>query len=295
MSIIIDVSNLLYSSLYQSMKMKNDRHANSQWSSTDTTNGYSEDMLRHMILNSIRVYRGKYFRQYGEIILACDSGTTWRKKFFYQYKKSRKTSRDASVIPWKEVFLSFSKILQELKENFPYKVLNIPNTEADDIIATICFIDSNSKHMIISSDKDMMQLQVNPNVSQYSHMKKENMTTKEPKKFLLEQIILGDKIDGIPNILSDDDTFVNSSKRSGTMSAKRKHFFMTNDIEQYDSVSKRNFLRNKKLIDLGEIPEHISQAITEEYLVPIERNNRKIMDFFVNKKMKNLLEHRSEF
>jgi 5'-3' exonuclease len=295
MTILIDVSNLMYSSLYQSMKMKNDKYSNSQWSETDNSNGYSEDMLRHLIFNSIRIYRKKFFREFGEIVIACDSGTTWRKKFFHEYKKSRKISREASDIPWKEVFASFSKILLELKENFPYKVLNVPDAEADDVIAVICQSEPFEKHMIISSDKDLVQLQTNQNIHQYSHIKKEKMSDKNPEKFLLEQIICGDKIDGIPNILSDDDTYVNASKRSGTMSAKRKAFFLENKVENFDTVAKRNFLRNKKLIDLGEIPEAITHAIIEAFSISVERNNRKIIDFFMKYKMKNLLEHRSEY
>ena len=60
----------------------------------------SEDMLRHMILNSVRMYQKKYGPEYGQITLCTDASHTWRKDFMPLYKANRKKSRDASNLDW---------------------------------------------------------------------------------------------------------------------------------------------------------------------------------------------------
>lgn len=138
-----------------------------------------ENMLRHMILNSLRMYRTQYKKEFGELVLACDGKNNWRRGYYPQYKANRKKSREESGFDWAEAFRIVNKIKEEIKENFPYKVIHIDECEADDIIGTIC---ENSQEfgqyediMIVSADKDFLQLQRYKNVRQYSPlMKKED-------------------------------------------------------------------------------------------------------------------------
>ena len=51
-------------------------------------------MVRHMILNSIRMYRQDFNEEYGEIVLAYDSKHYWRRDYFPFYKLNRKKARD---------------------------------------------------------------------------------------------------------------------------------------------------------------------------------------------------------
>ena len=184
--------------------------------------GYSktevqEDLVRHMILNTIRTYVKKFKKTHGpEVILACDNKNYWRKELFPNYKASRKRVRETSGHDWNVIFECLNKIRDELKENSPYKVIEIDTCEADDIIATIVTkYSANEKIMILSSDKDFAQLQKFKNVEQYSPILKKYVKEELPSLQLKQLIIRGDKGDGIPNIMSPDDVFV-TGRASGT-------------------------------------------------------------------------------
>ena len=73
--------------------------------------------------------------------------------------------------------------------------------------------------MVLSGDKDFIQLQKYPFVSQYNPIQKKFMSGIDPKQYILEHVIKGDRSDGIPNFLSDDDTFV-KNKRQRPLSKK---------------------------------------------------------------------------
>ena len=127
-------------------------------------------MVRHMILNSMRMYRTRFKEEYGELVLCYDSKHYWRRDFFPQYKCNRKKTREDSNHDWDAIFECLNEIKQELKDNFPYKHLEVYGAEADDIIAALCLEleFDNGKTLILSGDKDYIQLQKNKNVSQYS-------------------------------------------------------------------------------------------------------------------------------
>ena len=97
-----------------------------------------ENMVRHMILNSVRMYRTMFSDKYGEVVLTYDSKHYWRRDFFPQYKSNRKKGREADNKNWDAIFEVLNKIKAEIKENLPYKFLEVYGAEADDIIATLC-------------------------------------------------------------------------------------------------------------------------------------------------------------
>ena len=47
------------------------------------------DLVRHMVLNSLRGYRSRFSDEYGELILCYDDKTNWRRDVFPNYKHSR--------------------------------------------------------------------------------------------------------------------------------------------------------------------------------------------------------------
>ena len=140
-------------------------------------------MVRHMVLNSLRMYRTKYHKEYGELVLCCDGKHSWRREHFPQYKASRKTNRDADSRDWTQIFECLDTIKSELREFFPYKYLEIDESEADDIIGVLARI-ATEKVMIISGDKDFIQLQVRDNVDQYSPITKKIVYDVNPAKYL---------------------------------------------------------------------------------------------------------------
>ena len=168
-----------------------------------------EDLLRHMILNSLRSYNTKFRKEFGDIIIACDDRKYWRREVFPYYKANRKKARDKSEIDWNSVFEVMHKIREELKEFFPYRVIQVDGAEADDIIGTLAqqFGNSNEKILVLSGDKDFIQLQTYMNVKQYDPVRKKYIQHNNPSQYIKEHIIRGDTGDGIPNFLSPDNCF----------------------------------------------------------------------------------------
>ena len=82
-----------------------------------------ENMVRHMILNSIRMYRKEYKEEYGEPVLTWDSKHSWRKDYFPQYKAGRRKGREGDKDFWNNVFIVLNKIMSEIKQYLPYKNL----------------------------------------------------------------------------------------------------------------------------------------------------------------------------
>ena len=262
--------------------------------------GYSkteveEGLVRHMILNTIRTYVKKFKKTYGpEIIIACDNRNYWRKQIFPNYKASRKKVREASGHDWNMIFECLNKIRDELKENAPYKVIEIDTCEADDIIATLATkYSSNEKVMILSSDKDFAQLQKFKNVDQFSPILKKHIKEELPKLQLKQLIIRGDKTDGIPNILSADDVFVGRQKP--ITNKKIINWLNENPKDFCNEDMYRNYTRNETLIDLSKVPEELKEKILHSYDTFQVKTKQHFMNYMIKKRLKNLLEVIDEF
>mgnify|MGYP000535092572 CR=1 FL=1 len=256
-----------------------------------------ENMIRHMILNSIRMYNKKYRNEYGQMVICADGMNTWRKNFYPAYKASRKKGRDSSGLDWTEIFRVLNLVRDEIKENLPYKVLHLEGCEADDIIGALTYETQEfgkfEPVMIISSDKDFIQLQKFSNVKQYSPIQKKAVTEKHPRKYLFEHICRGDKGDGIPNILSADNCFVDEIRQTPL----RQNLIDTwiDDAEIMPEEIKRNFQRNTKLIDLNEIPQDIYNNIVNTYDGQKPAMKMKVLNYLIKKRCNNLIEVVEEF
>lgn len=258
-----------------------------------------ENMVRHMILNSLRSYRSKFKDEYGELVIACDNTNYWRKKIFPYYKANRKKNIENSELDWKNIFECLNKIRAELKEYFPYKVLDVESAEADDIIATLVSkfgseLNTGEKILILSGDKDFIQLHTYPNVSQYDPTRKKWIKHEDPERFLHEHILKGDAGDGIPNVLSPDNVFV-VGDRQRPLTAKKMEKIMGTDLEEMDTAIARNYSRNVKLIDLTFTPEEIRDKVMQQYENQNNRDRSKLLTYFISNKLKNLTEHLGEF
>lgn len=222
-----------------------------------------EESLRHLFINTLRIFRKQFTSEYGEMVLCVDASNVWRKQYFEYYKASRKAKKDSDVThDWNVIFGLYDKFLKEVSDVFPWIQLRIDKCEADDSIAVICQqFHCDEKIMILSNDKDFMQLQRYPGIKQYGPIKKELIVCSNPKDNLLEHILKGDTSDGIPNILSDDDTFTIEGKRQKPLSRKR----MISMIADGTLSSMDNWHRNQTLIDFTMIPDDIRETIIREY------------------------------
>jgi len=283
-AILIDLNQVLISNLMQQInsnpKVKLD-----------------ENLIRHMVLNSLRSYVKQFKEKYGDIIICCDSKKYWRRDVFPFYKSNRKKARDESGFDWTLIFETLNKIRDELKENFPYKVIDVEGAEADDVIGVLSARLSPSEDiLILSSDKDFVQLQKYPNVAQYSPILKRFVKSDNPHQYIKEHIIRGDRGDGIPNFLSADNVFalgerqkvINKKKLDEWLKLKPEEFCVNENML-------RGYKRNQMLVDLDFIPEAISAQIVEAYENVKPGNKQKMFNYFVEKRLKNLMEVIQEF
>jgi hypothetical protein len=254
-----------------------------------------EDLVRHLSLNIIRGHVRMFKQEYGEVILCCDNKTYWRREYFPFYKANRKKNRAKSDLDWNLIFTILGKLKEELKQNFPYKVIDVDRAEADDIIGTLAPRHCKSeKVLIISSDGDFLQLQQYGNIKQYNPTQKKFIISKDPLGELKAKIIGGDTGDGIPNILSPGDTFVREIRQK-RMTEGRMTEFMTEEYSNYEDTAKSGFSRNQVLIDLKCIPEDIRNSIIHTYDNTKPAPRSKLLTYFMEKKLKNLMEVIGEF
>lgn len=258
-----------------------------------------EDLIRHMILNSIRMYRQKFWT-FGEVVIVADAGGNWRKDYYPQYKAKRKSNRDDDKRDWQEIFRITNKVREELAENFPYKMVHVWGCEADDSIAQIVGTTQefgrhwNEPVMIVSADHDFKQLQKFGNVSQFSPMTKKFVKEENPRLGLEEKILKGDSGDGVPNVLSDDNVFVEGRKQN-VLSAKKKQALL-DDPKALGEEVYRNYLRNKRLIDLAEAPETVAKKIINIFMEQDPSGNKgKVLPYLIEKRCRLLIECVEEF
>ena len=279
--IIIDMNQISLASLMMDLNMRK-------------SNEVDEGMVRHMILNSIRLYRQQFTKEYGEVVLTYDSKHYWRREYFPNYKASRRKGREKDSKDWDAIFGVLNKIKAEFKDNLPYKYLEVYGAEADDIIATLCKNFQDEKIMIVSGDKDFIQLQKYTNVSQYSPILKKMVNGHNPTTYIKEHILKGDTSDGVPNVLSPDNTFVDGI-RQRPLGRKKIENWLDIDIDDLQEEVKRNYQRNDKLINLDNVPEELEKEIMVDFCEAPCGDRSKLLNYFIQSRLKNLTSEIGEF
>lgn len=289
--IIVDLNQVMLSNMLMSLG----KHTNAT---------IEENMVRHMVLNSLRSYKAKFSAEFGELVIACDNTNYWRKQTFPYYKANRKKTQAASELDWKAIFECLNKIRQDLKDYFPYRVIDVEAAEADDIIGTLVYefgveeetlFGVDEPILIMSGDKDFIQLHTHKNVKQYDPTRKKWVSHDNPDKYLYEHILKGDAGDGVPNVLSSDDCFVLGVRQKPLTQKKIDDLEVVGLDEKTDHPLFRNYMRNKKLIDLNFTPIHIREKVMEQYNAQGNRDRSKLMNYFMANRLKNLMENISEF
>ena len=250
------------------------------------------ESCRHFILNSIRSIRKELRNsKNGDIVICADAGNSWRKDIFPYYKASRKASRDNSGLDWNEIYSNINTVYKELETSFPYKCIRVARSEADDILSILSKNITDEEHVIVSNDKDMVQLNMRPNVRVYSTRKASFVVEDNYEKALFTHILTGDTGDGVPNVLSDDDTFVVKEKRQRQLRKTAIESFWLGDLPL-----PYHYERNKKLISLFEIPEDIEKAIMEEYnSYEIKGKRSNLLSYMAKNNLRDLLEKVGDF
>lgn len=282
--IIMDTNQIMISNLFEAL----DKHTNAE---------LDENMLRHMVLNSIRRLNSKFRNEYGQLILCFDSPHSWRKDEFPYYKANRKTKRDKSELDWNMLHSFFDKVVEELKEYSPYKILRIDGAESDDSIGVIChqkgkqLAGMGEKILILSRDGDFKQLLKYGNVRQYDPITDKNIVCQDPEEYLLIHTLKGDTGDGIPNVRSEDNHLILKESRQKPITKK---FIQSVKDEGIPEEYRRNFERNKKLIDLSLVPQDLKDVILEEFFEEKKKKNN-MLNYMMKYKLKNLTKYLADF
>jgi hypothetical protein len=269
-----------------------------------------KNLIRHVTLSTLKSYKKKYGKEYGELVVCCDGRKYWRREVFQYYKAGRKKARDASDLDWTLIFDTLSEMRDDIAKHFPWKVIHIDRAEADDVIAVMAkwsqtngfvqqgLVEDPQKVLILSSDGDFIQLQKWANVSQYSPMQKKQIkATKRElyEKFITHVVKAGD--DGIPNILSPDDIFLQEGVRQKRISSQRLDDFLEKGFDACrNDDERRNWHRNLQLIDFEFIPEDVAQTIVDAYLNNKPTGDKmSVMNYLIENRCRLLLDELDDF
>lgn len=281
--ILIDYNQVMLGSLLKQINNK-------------TNFSKEEALLRHTVLNKLRYISKQFKGEYGDIVICCDSKRYWRKEYFPFYKASRKKTREASDLNWNMIFEILFKFKQELKDNFPYKLIDVDGAEADDIIGVLA---ENYAHkekiVIVSSDGDFLQLQKYPNIKQFNPTLNKFITSENPLLELKEKIIRGDSGDGIPNVLSPSNSFVLKIKQKSITKNILKNLLTEEPSNWSDEISRSRYVRNETLIDLSKTPNGIKQKILFDFNEIRSNQKQKMLTYFIEFKLTALLDVIDEF
>ena len=293
--ILVDMSQIMMASIMMQMHM----------SKKDEP---EEEMVRHMILNTLRSYKTKYGEEYGDLVIACDNRRYWRRKVFPQYKASRKKTREDSGYDWSSIFEGLSLVKQELQQHMPYPVIDVDGAEADDVIGTLAewsqtndlvqegLFESPRPFLIVSGDHDFQQLQKWDNVAQFSPLKKRFVKIKESaEQILREHIIRGDKGDGVPNILSEDDSFVEGIRQRPIRKTLVAEWKSTKPEEWVTGEMAAAYIRNKTMVDLSQTPTEIKEQVIFQYEKQLNKSTEDMYKYFMNYSLDRLVEVIEEF
>lgn len=269
----------------------------------------ADSLIKHMVYTMLLGLKQKFGKEYGEMILCADSNKYWRREYFQWYKGHRKHAKEKAKIDWKVVYAALDALIVDLSEYFPYKVIEVENCEADDIIACLThyyqeneldegglFGGSPKRIMICSSDGDFIQLQKYSNVAQWNNQHKKMVSSSNPKRDLLEKIASGDSGDNIPNVITEN---VWSQHRAENLEVKLRATPMKSArLEEFSELGEKacktdeeraNYARNDMLINFDNIPSHVYDSIINTYATYKKKGNTtKLMSYFTKNRMKVL-------
>lgn len=296
--ILIDFSGIMFASLHVDLK---------------GGSAPNKEYIRHLCLNNIRAYNKQFRHEYGETVICYDS-RSWRELDFPEYKYCRKNDRTDDGNDWDVIWEMFSDVQKEISEFMPYNTVQGLGAEADDIIGYICN-NPMEKILIVSNDKDFAIFSDNPLIKQYRPFDNSIYEVPDPKRFLFDLIITGDKDDGIPSIKCADDFYKQQllDKQNGikptrapSISAKLKDSLWelyNKDIKEFEQELEANswlvnYKRNKKLIDLSDLsnlPDVVVKNIEISFNDYTRNPDNKMIKFFQEHRMYLLGKHITDF
>lgn len=288
--ILLDINQLAIATIMVSLRL-------SKESSPDLTT------TRKRVLKSVGHYKSQWKHRFGETVICTDDIKYWRREIFPYYKASRKISRASSKFDWNHIHYQIGQIISDLRDHFPIKVLRVEGAEADDIIGSLCAEYGHygpprggEEILVVSGDKDMAQLLRYTNVYVYHPSKSMFVTNMNPAKTLHEHILRGDRGDGIPNFLSDQDTFITPGKKQKPIFETAMADWLNKAPEEFCTEAQlANYRRNELLIDLTKIPSDIRTACVDAYRNTTPSAGSNLQGYFVKNGLASLISDVQQF
>ena len=263
-ALLIDFNNLSIRNVFQSKDMINNPAPD--WG-----------LHKHSLIQSI-FYNIRKFNP-SEVILAVDDKNCWRKKVYPEYKAHRKDKKDNDIFPWDEYQIYINSFLEDIKATFPFMVIQVSYSEADDVIGVLAKHIPSDK-VVVTADSDYIQLMSIPKLKLFNPLKDKFVINDNPKMSLMVKILAGDSGDNIPNI----------KPRLGPKTAEK--LIINNEVESFiaDNKLTENFVRNQKLIDWNYIPEILKSKIIETYSNYKLNTTSDIFGFMIRHRLRKHLE-----
>lgn len=299
--ILVDFSGIMFQNIFASVSIAKPKE--------DNTGKYSPDdfmpTAKGLILETLFGLQQQYSQTHGDVTICLDDSSTqnWRKAILPGYKSTRKLNREESPIPFDEVFKQVDELLTQIKANTPWKVISVPSAEADDIILCLArHLSHSAPVLIVSSDKDMIQAQRYPNVSQYSPMAKAFVTSETKGGnmdfWLTEHVMLGDSADEIPRVtdctqFSDKfykylkDNNYNYTEEEYNQFPASVRGMVEHDYTELDKRGKKDIWKNirfgpktvQKMLENGTVEGFLDS--NPLYRKNYERNKKLILDDYI--------------
>ena len=208
-------------------------------------------LTKYYILQDLFNIKREHGTNFGDLVICLDRSSNgyWRKDFYPGYKVSRKKNREVSIIDYYEVFAEIDQLIEQIRINLPWKIVEVQKAEADDIMLVLSReYNKFEKILLFSPDKDMLQAQRDTdNVKQYSSLTKKWMVPENKhdhmEHWILEHVCLGDAGDEIPKVVDHTefaDSFLEYLVANG-IQAKSPHEFIALDIPKEE---KKDLLNN---------------------------------------------------
>lgn len=255
--VVFDITNILYRTFF-------------------VHKGDATETIAGLAHHSALITLNKYFRQLKpNKIIMCFDRPSWRKEYTKSdecvSKKLYKGNRRQKMTPKeKEKYAQFMDHLETfekmIREHTSIASLAAPGLEADDLVAgcvQYLTLDDDNEVVIVSSDKDMMQLLGHPNVTIINPMNGKERTLDEWEGdvdlFMFEKCLRGDTSDNVqsayPHIKKTriKKAYTDSYERANVMHMTWKH------ADGREMIVKNLFEENKKLMDLTCQPDDIQE------------------------------------
>lgn len=267
-NLVVDLNNVAFTIRRSSLK---------EPKGNQRKEAFARELIFKEVVSHIVRFANKH--KVDAIAIMCDSPNTWRKDIYSDYKKK---DHDEDVY-YEDTINAINLVKEFFKTCTNGRTYQVPKTEGDDLIGFMALYSVGVHNLIMSSDRDFVQL-LNDRTRLYSPPQKKFRTSEDPAYDLFFKCIRGDTNDNIysayPRVRESvlKEAWADPYKMQELMETVRKDGKKVGDVYNF----------NKSMIDLTLQPTWILQNILDEFDLPNEKNfsEFKIIKFYADNFLK---------